>query len=250
MHGTIHIYDGIDSLLNALVLQWRELGSEAIADHGAFHVALAGGGTPQHFYQRLTQVDVEDCVEWNKVHVYFGDERCVPPDHKDSNYRMAREALLSRVAIPAPQIHPMFSPEFNAEQNAARYASLLDQQLPKDADGRPVFDLVYLGMGEDGHTASLFPKTEILNENKKPVAAQFVEKLDAWRISLTYPTINAARHVSVLVVGDSKAAVLSDISKLPISDMRYPVQGVNPRANLHWFMDAAAAHLISDDVNS
>lgn len=246
MHGSFHIYDDIDSLLDALIDQWRDIGAKAIADHGAFHVALAGGGTPQHFYQRLTQIDVESSVEWNKVHIYFGDERCVPQDHKDSNYRMSREALLSRVTIPASQIHPMFSPELNAEQNAARYASLLEQELTKDTDGHPVFDLVYLGMGEDGHTASLFPGTEILNESEKSVAAQFVDKLDAWRISLTFPTINAARHVSVLVVGDSKAVVISEISKLPQTDIRYPIQRINPRHDLHWFMDAAAAHLIGD----
>jgi 6-phosphogluconolactonase len=248
VHGSIHIFDDIDSLLDALVDQWREIGAEAIADHGAFHVALAGGGTPQHFYERLAHIDLENSVEWDKVHLYFGDERCVPPDHKDSNYRMAREALFSRVAIPASQIHAMFSPELDAEQNAACYASLLERQLTKDVDGRPVFDLVYLGMGEDGHTASLFPGTEILNETVKSVAAQFVDKLGVWRISLTYPTINAARHVSVLVVGDSKATVLSEISTLSQADIRYPIQRINPQTDLHWFVDAAAAHLVGDDA--
>ena len=247
MHGSIHIFDDVDSLLDALVSQWRDVGAEAIADHGAFHVALAGGTTPRHFYERLTQVDLESPVPWDKVHLYFGDERCVPPDHKDSNYHMAHESLFSRVTIPASQIHAMFSPEWDAEQNAAHYASLLEQQLTKDANGQPVFDLVYLGMGEDGHTASLFPGTEILNESVKSVAAQFVDKLGVWRISLTYPAINAARHVSVLVVGDSKAVVLSEISKLPKTDIRYPIQRVNPRAHLDWFVDAAAAHLIVDD---
>lgn len=248
MHGNIRIFDDVDSLLDALARQWQTIAEQSIADHGAFHVALAGGGTPRSFYTRLTQRDMKDAVAWGKVHIYFGDERCVPQDHEDSNYRMAKETLFSKLDIPASQVHPMYSPGLSPEKNAAHYASVIEQSLSKDANGNPVFDLVLLGMGEDGHTASLFPDTEILQEQKKTVAAQFVEKLGVWRISLTYPTLNAAQHVALLVVGENKANILSEISTLPPGIMRYPVQVINPQGDLQWFLDKAAAHLIADDL--
>lgn len=248
MQGNVHIFDDPDALLDALVRHWQSIAEASIADYGAFHVALAGGGTPRQLYARLTQADVRDSVAWDKVHIYFGDERCVPPGHEDSNYRMARETLFSRLPIPASQIHPMYNPERTPEQNATGYARLLEQQLAKDADGNPVFDLVLLGMGEDGHTASLFPDTEILDEHKRPVAAQFVGKLGVWRISLTYPTLNAARHVAMLVVGATKAGILADIARLPADEVLYPVQGIKPVGDLQWFLDRAAARLLTDDV--
>lgn len=250
VHGNTRIFNDIDSLLDALAKQWQIIAEQSIADHGAFHVALAGGGTPRSFYTRLTKRDMKDAVAWDKVHIYFGDERCVPQDHEDSNYRMAHETLFSKVGIPTSQIYPMFSPSLNPEQNAAHYASLIEQHLAKDANGSPIFDLILLGMGEDGHTASLFPGTEILNEQKKSVAAQFVEKLGVWRVSLTYPTLNAARHVALLVVGENKANILSEISRLPPGTVRYPVQGINPQGDLQWFLDKAASHLVADDLNS
>ena len=248
MYGNAHIFDDADSLLTALVDHWQKIARESIADHDGFHVALAGGGTPRDFYKQLVQSDTKNAVAWNKVHIYFGDERFVPQDHIDSNFQMAKDTLFSKVDIPSSQIHAMVDPSLSPEQNAARYASLLDQQLLKDANGNPVFDLVLLGMGGDGHTASLFPNTEILNEDKKSVAAQFVDKLGVWRVSLTYPTLNAARHVVVLVVGEGKAEILSALAKSSSADSRYPVQGIKPRKDLQWFLDKAAAHLAIDDL--
>ena len=248
MHGNTQIFDDVDSLLNALVDYWQEIAKESIADHDAFHVALAGGGTPRDFYQRLTQHDVKDSIEWNKVHIYFGDERYVPQDHTDSNFRMAHEALFSKVDIPVSQIHAMVNSSLSPEQNAARYASLIDRQLVKDVNGFPAFDLVLLGMGGDGHTASLFPDTEILHENKKWVAAQFVEKLGVWRVSLTYPTLNSARHVAVLVTGEAKAEIIAELATLPPTDIRYPIQGINPRGDFQWFLDKSATRLVVGDV--
>jgi len=250
MHGSTQVFDDIDSLQDALVGHWQKIARESIADHGAFHVVLAGGGTPRDFYNRLTQGDTKDSVPWDRVHIYFGDERCVPQDHVDSNFRMAREALFSKVSIPASQIHAMVIPSLSPEQNAARYAELLDQQLLKDVNGHPVFDLVLLGMGGDGHTASLFPDTEILHEDKKWVAAQFVDKLSAWRISLTYPTLNAAHHVAVLVVGESKAEMFSELAKSSSNDTRYPIQGIKPQGDLQWFLDKSATCLVVGDVKS
>lgn len=250
MHGNTQVFYDVDSLLDALVSHWQKIVEESIADHGGFHVALAGGSTPRNFYTRLAQCGVEDSVDWGKVHIYFGDERCVPQDHADSNFRMAHETLFSKVDIPASQIHAMFTPLLSPAQNAAHYASLIEQQLAKDGNGNPIFDLVLLGMGDDGHTASLFPDTEILNVDENSVAAQFVDKLGAWRVSLTYPTLNAARNVVVLVVGANKADILSELSRSASDEIRYPIQGVNPQGDLQWFLDKAAAYHLVSNVES
>ncbi len=246
MNGSSHIFENIDALYAALEKQWQLIAHAAIADHGAFHIALAGGSTPRNFYKKLAQQLVVDERCWHKTHIYFGDERCVPQDHSDSNYHMAKEALLSAVPLLPEHVHAMFSTDFSVEQNVARYESLLHDALPQDVNGCPVFDLVLLGMGEDGHTASLFPDTEILHELIKPVAAQFVQKLDAWRISLTFPAINAANHVAILVAGDAKAKILADIFSAEKNMVaRYPIQQVDPTGQLDWYLDIAAAHLLN-----
>jgi len=247
VYENAQVFNSIDSLLDALVYQWKKIAEQSIADHDAFYVALAGGGTPKDFYARLAQPDVKDTIPWEKVHVYFGDERYVPQNDADSNFRMANETLFSKVSIPATQVHAMVNPSLSPEENAARYASLVDQQLVKDEKGRPVFDLILLGMGGDGHTASLFPNTEILNEDNKTVAAQFVDKLNVWRVSLTYPTLNSARHVAVLVVGGAKAEIVLELEQSSDGKMKYPIKGVHPQGELHWFFDQAATHQLTVD---
>lgn len=131
MHGNTQIFSGIDPLLDELVHQWKKVSEQSIADHGAFHVALAGGGTPRSFYARLANDDVRNSIAWDKVHIYFGDERYVSQDHVDSNYRMAYDVLLSKVNIPVSQIHAMVTPSLTPEQNAQDYVDLIDQKLPR-----------------------------------------------------------------------------------------------------------------------
>lgn len=246
MNGHMHIFENTDALYFALEKQWLEISQAAIADHGAFHVALAGGSTPRKLYEKLAQNTALDKTCWHKTHIYFGDERCVPQDHSESNYRMATESLFSVAPILPEHVHTMFSMDLSVEENTTQYQALLLDTLPLDATGNPVFDLVLLGMGEDGHTASLFPDTDILQESSKLVAAQFVQKLDAWRISLTFPVINAASHVAVLVAGKSKAKILQAIySAENTTDDYYPIQRVNPSGQLDWYLDVAAAHLIN-----
>jgi len=246
MNGNAHIFENSDALYTALEKQWQLIAHAAIADHGAFHVALAGGSTPRHFYQKLAQQAAIDESCWHKTHIYFGDERCVPQDHPDSNYRMAKETLLSVAPLLPEHVHAMFAEGLSVEKNVAEYEALLHDTLPLNAGKYPVFDLVLLGMGEDGHTASLFPDTEILHETAKPVSAQFVQKLKAWRMSLTFPAINAANHVAILVAGDAKAKILADIFSAEKNAVaRYPIQQVNPNGQLDWYLDAAAAHLLN-----
>ncbi len=250
-NGNTHIFENIDALYAALEEQWQLVAHAAIADHGAFHVALAGGSTPRNFYKKLAQQSAIDESYWHNTHIYFGDERCVSQDHPDSNYRMAKETLLSVAPLLPGHVHAMFSADLSVEENVAQYDTLLHDTLPLDAKGCPVFDLVLLGMGEDGHTASLFPETDILHESEKPVAAQFVQKLNAWRMSLTFPVINAASHVAVLVAGGAKAKVLADIFSADNNAtdnnavVRYPVQQVDPTGQLDWYLDTSAAQLLN-----
>jgi 6-phosphogluconolactonase len=244
--GHTHIFATIDALYAALEERWELIARESIADHGAFHVALAGGGTPRNLYAKLPQRKTIDEAIWHNTHIYVGDERCVPQDHPDSNFRMVQESLLSVAPLLPNHVHAMFSSGLTVDENVQRYAALLRDEVPSDASGHPVFDLVLLGMGEDGHTASLFPETEILHESEKSVAAQYVQKLNAWRLSLTFSTINAAKHVVVLVVGGAKAEVLSEILSAEKSDTpSYPIKRVDPVGQLDWYMDAAAARLLT-----
>jgi 6-phosphogluconolactonase len=156
---------------------------------------------------------------------------------------MARAALLQHVAIPPAQIHRIEAEDPDPHAAARRYAELLHTHLPR-ADGVGRFDLVLLGLGPDGHIASLFPDTEILDEQRSWAAAVHVDKLDAWRISLTYPVIDAAHHIALLVAGDNKAAIVKEVIGVPGAAPRYPAGRLRPRGELEWFLDRAAARLL------
>jgi 6-phosphogluconolactonase len=211
-----------------------ELARAAIAARGAFHIALSGGNTPRGLHARLAR---EPGVDWQHWHVWFGDERCVPPDHADSNYHMARETLLDRVTIPVGQIHPMIPTAGLAPAEAARlYAAQLADEAPR-RDNRPELDLILLGLGGDGHTASLFPGTTILDEHEHDVAEVFVPKLDAWRVSLTRPSIERARHVLFLVDGNGKADILQRLERGPAeAETPLPVERLRPQGKLEWYI--------------
>lgn len=244
LKGQLHILDGADALSHALADYWLRLYREAVQERGRFTVALSGGSTPRLLHQTLAQPPYREAMEWDKVWVFFGDERSVPQDHPDSNYHMALETLLSCVPIPASQVFPMFDPRLDAAENARRYARQLVEQLPQ-AEGWPVFDLVLLGMGDDGHTASLFPGTTILSESEAAVAAAYVDKLATWRVSLTYPALNHARHIAVMVAGAAKAETLRAVAQT--APGTFPIQGVTPlNGELHWFADRAAAALLPE----
>src|SRR5690606_983517 len=171
---------------------------------------------------------------------FWGDERTVPPDHPDSNYRMAKEALLDFVALPASNVHRI-SGELEPARAAAEYEQTLRSFFAKRA-GKTRFDLILLGMGDDGHTASLFPDTEALNETERLVVANHVPKLDTWRITLTAPIINDAAHVAFLVAGAGKAAVLKRVLQGPRQPHKLPSQLIQPvDGELVWLLDKAAA---------
>lgn len=238
----VHVLASLDAVSEAVAARWPVLAREAIAAHNRFHVALAGGSTPRRLYADLAKPSVAAGIDWDKTCVYFGDERAVPPDHVDSNYRMAREALLDHVPIPPDQIHRIQAEGPDLQESARAYAERLSRELPLDAEAMPAFDLILLGLGEDGHTASLFPETDILAEHERLVAPVYVDRLNAWRVSLTLPVLNHARHVMFLVAGAPKAAIVHRILDVPPPTPPLPAQQVAPGiGTLEWYLDSAAA---------
>ena len=226
------VYEDAAGLARAAAGQFVTLAAQAIAARGRFLVALAGGATPHAAYELLATEPFAAGVDWAHVHLFWGDERGVPPDHPDSNYRMARETLLDKVEIPAADVHRIRC-ELEPAQAAAAYERELEKALGED--GR--FDLILLGLGADGHTASLFPGTAALEERERWVLAVYVEKLKAWRVTLTLPVINTARHVIFLVSGTSKAETLARVrasEPLP-AGLVQPVAG-----RLLWLLDKDA----------
>lgn len=235
----IHILADIDEISHVVAKKWAQLSEHAINDHGGFHIALSGGSTPRRLYEYLASSDFSDQLNWPKTHIYFGDERSVAPDDEESNFKMATDAMLAHVAIPATQVYRMQAEADDIQQSVVQYSELLNHKLPANKQGLPCFDLVLLGMGDDGHTASLFPGTTILEEKEKPVAAVYVEKLKAWRMSITYPMINSACNVAIMVAGENKKEVIAQV--LGEMGSAYPVQRVQPDGNLDWYIDKAAA---------
>jgi 6-phosphogluconolactonase len=201
-----------------------------------FSLALSGGSTPKALFELLATNLYKPRIKWPNVEVFFGDERSVPPDHADSNYRMARETLLSKVPIPGDNVYRMHG-ELDANDAARQYGEML-----KDKFGDGGMDMILLGMGDDGHTASLFPGTAALNEMKHRAVGNYVEKLKTWRITLTAPFINRAREVLVLVSGASKAKRLAKVLEGPRDPRRLPIQLIQPtEGRIAWLVDAAAA---------
>jgi 6-phosphogluconolactonase len=204
-----------------------------------FSLALSGGSTPKVMFELLASNAYQPRVDWAKVQIFFADERCVPPDHKDSNYRMAHETLLSKVPIPGDNVYRMAG-ELDPNEAATEYGQMLKEKF---SDGG--LDLILLGMGDDGHTASLFPGTAAVKEAKHRCVANYAENSTtgkSWRITLTAPFINRARAVMVLVAGESKAKRLAEVLEGPREPERLPVQLIDPSpGKLIWIVDAAAA---------
>jgi len=205
-------------------------------------LALCGGTTPAQMYRSLAAPPLSESVPWEKVRIFFGDERDVPHDHVESNYRMAQRALLDHVPIQPVRVHPMPADSDDLAGAAAQYEALIRQRVASDKRGVPRFDLVLLGMGGDGHTASLFPGTEALKESKKLVTAYHVPVLGRRRMTFTYRLINAARSVLLLVTGEDKAeAVAKLLAADPPDKSELPAAGVSPAGELIIVLDSAAA---------
>jgi 6-phosphogluconolactonase len=240
----LHIHADGAALAGAAANRWVTIAREAISARGQCHVALAGGSTPRTLYRLLASAGWRNRIDWRVLRFWFGDERCVPPDHADSNYRMARESLFDAIAPPPDHIHRIEA-ERGPVEAADSYAELMKAQFAPPPDTMPRFDLVLLGLGTDGHVASLFPDTPLLDETCRWVGACRVDKLDAWRISLTFPVLNAARHLLMLVAGVNKAGIVAEVLGARRDHgqnrPRYPVERLCPQGRLEWLLDAAAA---------
>ena len=215
-----------------------------IADRGWFSVALSGGSTPKAVYAALGAPEKRGEVCWEKVHLFWGDERHVPPDDPKSNFRMVREALLDHVPIPDDNVHRVPA-ELDVRKAAWNYEAELRGHFSGDW---PSFDLVFLGMGEDGHTASLFPYSSGLNEEDRWFIENFSSENEAWRLTLTRHAINAARLIVVLVQGKSKAEMLKTVLTGPVKPGQFPIQLIRPvDGRMVWLTDDDAAGLLPLD---
>jgi 6-phosphogluconolactonase len=242
-HAEVRVLPDVSALSRAAADEFLQATRAAIDARGRFMVALAGGSTPKAIYSLLAndQKTKANVLPWEKVHIFFGDERQVPPEHPDSNYRMASEALLSQVPIPLANIHRIRA-ELEAAGAAAEYEAELRSVVHPGADAMPRFDLIMLGMGPDGHTASLFPGSAALAERRSLVSANWVEKLNGYRITFTFPLLNAAAEVLFVAGGPDKADMLRKVLRGDPSGQRYPAQDIRPASGrLLWLVDEAAA---------
>lgn len=236
----LHILPELDALADAVAERIAGLAADAISSRGTFHLALSGGATPRQLYERLARAPVASKIDWANVHIYFGDERCVPPDHPDSNFGMVQRALLAHVPILRAQIHRIEADLAYVRQRAAGYAAVLKAYLPV-VNATPQFDLVLLGLGPDGHIASLFPATGDALTNTRLVTAVYADSLHQWRISITLPLINQARNVLMMVAGAGKANIMRRVFYSSSSAPPLPVQRIQPQGVMEWYLDQAAA---------
>ena len=233
----VRVFPSDKQLFHAAAETFCKVGSDAIREHGRYAVALSGGSTPRGLHQELVTNFASE-LPWDKVFFFWGDERHVPPDFPESNYRMARETLLSKLPIPGTHIFRMHGEIPDPNQAAGLYEQVLREFFHPNL-GFPRLDFILLGMGPDGHTASLFPGTTALKEQQCWVAGNWVEQHSTWRITVTYPVLNNAANVMFLVEGSGKAGIVSKALKDPSANL--PCQRVRPEnGNLMWYMDQTA----------
>jgi 6-phosphogluconolactonase len=233
-------------LFQAAAEELVRVANASIAQRSRFTIALSGGSTPKNLY---TLIAANASLPWEKIFFFWGDERHVPPTDPESNYRMAEEAILSRVLVPPANIFRIPAEKPDAAAAAEAYDETLSKFFATAPGQFPRFDLILLGLGPDGHTASLFPETAALEERSRLVVANWVEKLNTSRITLTLPVLNAAREVAFLVSGADKAAVLHEVLEGKAPGEKYPSKMVRPSdGKLIWFVDRAAASELSPSV--
>lgn len=248
--GDVVVLPGVEALMEAAAERLVARAAAAMGTSGRFIIALSGGSTPRGLYEVLATPRHARRIDWSRLHVFWGDERCVPPDDPASNYRMAREALLDRVPVPPANVH-----RIHGEDPPAAAAAAHEEELrrvfstpdgpPREAPGA-CFDLVLLGMGDNGHTASLFPGLTAVHESRRWVVAEYVSEVSMWRVTLTPPVINAAADVVFLVSGPGKAAMLHQVLEEPRRPDALPAQAIVPRGGATWLVDAAAAAGLSE----
>ena len=244
--AAVRIFEASEALAQAAAEECVRLALEAVEARGRFSIALAGGSTPKRLYTLLaSEQSARSRFPWERTHFFWGDERHVPPDHADSNYRMAFVTMLSKVPVPPPQLHRIEAENPDAGRAALGYEEDLLQYFRLTQGTWPQFDLVLLGLGPDAHTASLFPETEVLDEMTRLAAAVWVPKFQSWRITLTAPLLNHAAHVLFLVSGKDKAEALRAVLQGDFEPRRFPAQLIRPaQGSQQWLVDRDAAALL------
>jgi 6-phosphogluconolactonase len=242
----VQILAGIDELSNAAASELIRQGRRAVQEKGQFSVVLSGGSTPKVLYSLLVNdSSLRKEVPWDQTHFFWGDERHVPPDHPESNYRMTKEAMLSKIVIPWENVHRIRAENPNARQVAEEYEETVRTFFRLKTGELPRFDLVLLGMGLDGHTASLFSGTEALREQRRLVVASWVEKIHTHRITMTLPALNQAAFILFLVSGGEKAEILRRVLEESGQTPPFPSQLVRPmQGRLLWLVDREAGRLL------
>ncbi|MCU1241824.1 MAG: 6-phosphogluconolactonase [Candidatus Acidoferrum typicum] len=247
MPPDVRILTNIDAIATRAAQDFVQSATQAVSEKGSFTVALAGGSTPKVLYSLLaSDTALRSQVPWDKMYVYFGDERSVGPDHPDSNFRMATETMLSKVPLKPEQVFRVKGEYKDTEKAAQEYEQVLRTSF-KIAEGQfPRFDLVFLGIGNEGHTASLFPGTKALHETKHLVVRNWVGKLYTNRITLTAPAINNAARVIFMITGADKALALKGILEGPYEPEQLPAQLIQPpNGKLLWLVDTVAGGMLS-----
>lgn len=238
----IRIFDEIETLSQAAAEMFADVANRAIISHGRCSVALSGGHTPHRLYEILADAPIRDRIQWQAIHVFWGDERCVPPDDPRSNAQMARQVLLNHVPIPADHIHPIQG-DLPAALAAFNYETELRDFF---RDQLPIFDLILLGLGDNAHTASLFPHTPVLDEKDRWVDEVYVADQHMYRVTLTAPLINQAKEVIFLVSGAEKATALQGVLEGTYHPHDLPAQLIRPNgAHPIWLADKAACHKLA-----
>jgi 6-phosphogluconolactonase len=247
---TLLVEPSLEALAARAAEEIMQRAAQAIATRGLFTWVLSGGTTPRDTYRLLARTPrYRDAIAWERVHFFWSDERHVGPEHPDSNYRLARETMLSGLAVPSANIHRMLGESPDAQAAASAYEDELKRFFGLDGDALPRFDLALLGMGADGHTASLFPGAKALSETRRRVVAPWVEKLKASRVTLTAPTLNASRCVLFLVAGGEKAEALMRTLEGPRAPEQLPCQLIRPReGELLWLVDGAASSQLTSKL--
>jgi 6-phosphogluconolactonase len=237
---SVAIYSTVDTLSQEAARYVVRVASESITTHGRFTLVLAGGSTPKKLYGLLASEPYRDQIDWALTEIFWSDERCVPPDNEDSNYHLAQEVLLSKVPIAAAQIHRMPADADNRDQASLTYTQEIQRVF--GTNGIPSFDLIQLGMGPEGHTASLFPHQASLHEQTRLIMPVTVPKPPPPRLTFTPPLLNAAAHVLFLVTGQDKADALQAVLEGEYNPDEYPAQIIRPtQGEVTWMLDPAAA---------
>jgi 6-phosphogluconolactonase len=240
----VKIFPNLEEMSQAAARVFEDSANASARENRNFSAALSGGSTPARLYELLASPNRS--ILWDRVQLFQVDERCVPPDHPESNFKMIRRALLQHISLPASNFHRMVAENADRDAAARQYAEEIGEALHPGKGELPRMDLILLGMGSDGHTASLFPGSPALTERELWVRPNYSERLKSFRLTLTYPVLNAAAQVIFLIAGADKAETLRDVFAGIQREPGFPAQGVQPsNGRLSWYLDQAAARLLS-----